>query len=284
MAELPFLPLATDAYLADTTHLTTEQHGAYLLLLMAAWRNPDCDLPDDEVQLAQICRMSLRSWRAKNAPVLAFFSLKSGRLKQKRLSETREKVKVKRKQRLDALDRAMKARKRKPDGQPGDEPDGRPSGQPDGAPNQNQNQKGTETRSGTTQANSGGVTAPAYTPSMAIADFNRAALELGLSQARNLSASRRTSITRRLSEIGGRDGWLSVLDHLRQAPFLIGENESGWKATLDWIVKPANLTKIVEGTYANRGGGQSKTERLRRERRESTERVKDYIRRKEGES
>ena len=47
MAEFAALPLWTDAYLADTLDLTAEQHGCYLILLMLAWRRPDCSIPND---------------------------------------------------------------------------------------------------------------------------------------------------------------------------------------------------------------------------------------------
>lgn len=47
MAEFPALPLFTDAYLADTLDLTTQEHGIYLVMLMIAWRRRDCSLPDD---------------------------------------------------------------------------------------------------------------------------------------------------------------------------------------------------------------------------------------------
>lgn len=38
MAEFPALPLWTDAYLADTAHLSYEEHGLYFHILMTMWR------------------------------------------------------------------------------------------------------------------------------------------------------------------------------------------------------------------------------------------------------
>ena len=90
MADYPALPLWTDAYLSDTRHLTTEEHGAYLLLLMTAWRRPDCDLPNDDAMLARWAGVSPTKWKRIKIPVLAFWSLEKGLLKQKKLSKMRE--------------------------------------------------------------------------------------------------------------------------------------------------------------------------------------------------
>ena len=52
MAEAPIMPFATDAYLADTKHLSTLEHGAYLLLLICLWRSGG-RLPNDPRKLAR---------------------------------------------------------------------------------------------------------------------------------------------------------------------------------------------------------------------------------------
>lgn len=92
MAQFPALPLWTDAYLADTTHLSTEEHGAYLLLLMAAWRAPECRLPDDNTMLARFVHASPRVW-ARLRPVMApFFVIEGGWWSQKRLTKERKYV------------------------------------------------------------------------------------------------------------------------------------------------------------------------------------------------
>jgi uncharacterized protein YdaU (DUF1376 family) len=65
---MPFWP---GDYLADTLHLSTAQHGAYLLLLMHYWVQGG--LPDNDAELAAITRQPLKAWRQMRPIVQAFF-------------------------------------------------------------------------------------------------------------------------------------------------------------------------------------------------------------------
>lgn len=81
------IPLFADSYLADTTHLSTEEHGAYLLLMMAAWRQEDCTLPLDDKKLARIAKLSPKKWAAIRSTILEFWTVEAGRIFQKRLRQ-----------------------------------------------------------------------------------------------------------------------------------------------------------------------------------------------------
>jgi len=52
MAKYPGLMLWTDAWIADTHHLTVELRGAYMDLLVLMWRTPGCRVPNDNHWLA----------------------------------------------------------------------------------------------------------------------------------------------------------------------------------------------------------------------------------------
>lgn len=71
-------------YLGDTRHLTTEQHGAYLLLLMTMWRS-DGRLPNDARKLARITGCTASRWAKISDDVLAFFEVDGDDLTNKRL-------------------------------------------------------------------------------------------------------------------------------------------------------------------------------------------------------
>jgi uncharacterized protein YdaU (DUF1376 family) len=65
-----WMPFWVGDYLADTRHLSTIEHGAYLLLMMHYWQHDG--LPNDDRKLARIAGLSLKQW-ATYRPTLAEF-------------------------------------------------------------------------------------------------------------------------------------------------------------------------------------------------------------------
>lgn len=79
-----WMPFYVGDYLRDTGRLTTEGHGAYLLLIMDYWTSSS-PLPDDDEQLAAVTKLPLERWR-KLRPMLArFFQVGDGVWRHKRV-------------------------------------------------------------------------------------------------------------------------------------------------------------------------------------------------------
>jgi len=108
------MPIWTDAYLADTRHLTAAQHGAYLLLLMEAWRRPSCSLPNDDRQLARWASMSDDEWVENRDVVMGFWRLNKRRneFQQLRQLNVRDKVREKSKKQSDRATSGWRKRKK----------------------------------------------------------------------------------------------------------------------------------------------------------------------------
>ena len=49
----------------------------------------------------------------------------------------------------------------------------------------------------------------------------------------------------------GKEALRTVIDNVSKSGYLNGKNDKGWKITFDWILKPANFLKILEGNYDN---------------------------------
>lgn len=125
MAELPFLPIATDAYMADCDHLTDAEHGRYFLLLMALWRAPGQRLPNDDEWLARKFRRSVDAVKAELRPLISEFCETDGNwLWQKRLSKEFKRAAKSVKQRSDAA-KARWNKRKKGSGRNANTPSGR---------------------------------------------------------------------------------------------------------------------------------------------------------------
>lgn len=57
--------------------------------------------------------------------------------------------------------------------------------------------------------------------------------------------------------------WGKYFERVMKAPHLRGENDRGWTATLQWLVKPTNFAKVDQGTYDVRDGKKPKPPRER---------------------
>lgn len=86
--------------------------------------------------------------------------------------------------------------------------------------------------------------------------WNAAAKPLGLSVAQKMTGAREGSIRARI-EREGKERIAEALEALPRCRFLLGENDRGWKADLDFFVRPNSITRILEGKYRTGGGGVS---------------------------
>lgn len=74
MAALPYIQLYIAEYLADTAHLTTLQHGAYLLLIFNYWQRGK-PLSNSSERLASVARMSNEEWKIIEPTLAEFFEV-----------------------------------------------------------------------------------------------------------------------------------------------------------------------------------------------------------------
>ena len=82
----PYLPLWVGDYLRDTQHLTNEEHGAYLRLLMHAWTVGGI-IPKDDKRLAILLGISLSKWRNLKPMIMPFWHEHESGYEQKRLTQ-----------------------------------------------------------------------------------------------------------------------------------------------------------------------------------------------------
>lgn len=275
-------PIFGDAFLADTTHLTAEEVGAYFLLMLAAWRQDDCSLPDEDRVLARIARISLRKWRASSsATIMQFWSKnEDGRWFQKRLRKEWDYVREKSEQAAEAanlrwgndeLSRdnpdkigTSKARKTH-SGYSAQDTENIESDECDRTcadecethappPPPHSNKEEDDERDINTPLF--GCNLEESDPLLSIVEtWNEMAKANSLPTVRtNLNEKRRKTLRLRIKDYGA-EQIIEAIRLIPERPFCLGHNPKRWKANLfPWLARPDTVSRILEGShYVNSG-------------------------------
>lgn len=72
-----WMPMFWGDYLRDTGHLSTAQHGAYMLLIGHYWTTGK-PIPDSDAVMGRITRQGIASWRNMREVIAAFFDIADG--------------------------------------------------------------------------------------------------------------------------------------------------------------------------------------------------------------
>lgn len=81
--------------------------------------------------------------------------------------------------------------------------------------------------------------------------FNSKLPSNGMPQVRSITPKRKAAILAREKE-HGKDAIIQVIDNATESSFLNGDNNRGFVASFDWIFRPNNFPKVLEGNYARR--------------------------------
>lgn len=108
MAALPYMQLYVADYLADTMHLSTEEHGAYLLIIFNYWQTGK---PIPKPRLPKIARLSNDRWISAETSLSEFFSEVDGEWVHERIEIDLEAVRLAQTQRVAAGKASAEARK-----------------------------------------------------------------------------------------------------------------------------------------------------------------------------
>jgi uncharacterized protein YdaU (DUF1376 family) len=92
-SKIPYMPFYPSDYLTDTQHLTTQEHGAYLLLILNYWQRGE-PLEDNDRKLAGIAKMDLFDWSVVRVSLQDFFQIKDGFWYHKRVDKELAQVKA----------------------------------------------------------------------------------------------------------------------------------------------------------------------------------------------
>lgn len=81
---------------------------------------------------------------------------------------------------------------------------------------------------------------------------------LNLSKVKSVKGNRLKILNARIKEYGI-DSIIEAIKSINKSSFLKGQNNKNWIITFDWLIKPNNFPKVLEGNYIDKEGVNSAT-------------------------
>lgn len=250
MAKFPWFPMYAGDFLGSSAAaiMTTEQVGAYFLLLLRCWDTEDCSIPDDDQILASYSKMGERWLNGSSTVVRLKFNShpeKVGFLTNLRLLEEWKKAKFRHERAEKAGIESGKVRKR----------------------NSRSIQVGTQRELKGNQSHlTSSLSSPPLSDSVLSLKNGLGVYSLrelvekfnaipGVSKCKTVGKTMATAYKARIQEKAERSSrvwWDDYLQQISRAPFLVGLKEGSngpFHVSLDFILGPKNMDKILSGKY-----------------------------------
>lgn len=235
-----WMPLYIGDYLADTMHLTCEQSGAYLHLIMHYWRAGS--LPNNDVALAQIARLSAKAWKAHKPIIAAFFgdSWTHKRIDAERAktSEVKERY----------HERAVKAAQARHKHNPSNASSTATSNGHACLKDRNSQSQGSNEPIVSSNEDKSAGADPPLTKREVIDAWQTRMVPQGFPAIRKMTGQRERLLNARLKD-STLEEWMQAMSALERSAFCRGENDRGWRADFDFLLQPKSFTKLLEGAY-----------------------------------
>lgn len=84
----------------------------------------------------------------------------------------------------------------------------------------------------------------------AVEVWNETARANGLPVCQKITTPRRAKLKQRLKSCGGLDGWRTACERVGASPFCRGENDRGWRANIDFLLRESSFVKVMEGAFS----------------------------------
>lgn len=249
MAALPYMQLYVADYLADTAHLTTEEHGAYLLLIFSYWQTGK---PLRADRLASVSRMSNERWNSVEDTLSEFFHVGPTHWNHFRIDADLEAVnskvgKASAAGKASARAKAMKKQQEDNDRSTDVDETFQQNGnhidtdtdtdKKDQKPCPQQAENGHQFKFSDIQASYNAICAPTLPSCKAMTDKRKRQIKRMVDLEFN---------GKRPFREHGMGMWESYFRDCLTNKHWIGENDRSWRADFDFVTKPDNAIKMLE--------------------------------------